>query len=219
MFLFTIFISNFSHYRERFTMPGDTDNLFYSFDLGPIHFIAFSTEVYHFIDYGYEPIVNQYEWLNNDLMRANLPENREIHPWIITYGHRPMYCSVNNKECSRRLNVMRDGIPFSELFGLEELFYDHGVDLEFWGHQHCYERLFPVYNFTVQNGSHAHGEYPYVNPGAPIHITTGAAGNKEGPEVFTENKPYWSAFRSVVRVFIISFLMTLFSIKLHIAFL
>lgn len=183
-------------------MPGEWENLFYSFDLGPVHFIAFSTEVYHFVDYGYEPIIHQYEWLNNDLMKANIPENRKIRPWIVTFAHRPMYCSNNNRECRDRQNLMRDGLPISELFGLEELFYDHGVDLEFWGHQHSYERLFPIYNFTVLNGTYrgGGGKHFYVNAGAPIHIITGAAGNVEGRERFTNTKPHWSAFRSSVRV-------------------
>ena len=56
--------------------------------------------------------------------------------------------------------------------GLEDLFYEAGVDVELWAHEHEYERLFPIYNFTVCNGS---AEYPYTNPRAPVHITSGSA--------------------------------------------
>lgn len=68
--------SNFSNYRARFSMPGGNENLMYSFDLGPVHFIAFSTEVYYFMNYGIKTLVKQYEWLVNDLIEANKPENR-----------------------------------------------------------------------------------------------------------------------------------------------
>lgn len=56
--------------------------------------------------------------------------------------------------------------------GLEQLHIDSGVDLSFWGHEHSYERFFPiarrnVYNLTAN---------PYYNAPAPTYIITGAAG-------------------------------------------
>lgn len=57
-------------------MPGGTENLVYSFNLGPVHFIGFSTEVYYFMNYGIKTLIKQYEWLENDLIEANKPENR-----------------------------------------------------------------------------------------------------------------------------------------------
>jgi hypothetical protein len=50
---------NFSHYRNRFSMPGNADNMWYSWNCGPIHFIAYSTEVY----FTQGPIARQYAWL------------------------------------------------------------------------------------------------------------------------------------------------------------
>lgn len=41
------FFSNFSNYKARFNMPGDTESLFYSFNMGPVHFISFTTEFYY----------------------------------------------------------------------------------------------------------------------------------------------------------------------------
>lgn len=58
---------NFSHYVNRFVMPYSDHNLFYSFDLGHAHFIAFSTEFYYFTNYGWDQIKTQYEWLIQDL--------------------------------------------------------------------------------------------------------------------------------------------------------
>ncbi|XP_017963624.1 acid phosphatase type 7 isoform X2 [Drosophila navojoa] len=185
---------NFSNYRARFSMPGGTENLFYSFDLGPVHFIGISTEVYYFLNYGLKTLVFQYEWLKRDLETANQPENRAKRPWIIIYGHRPMYCSNDNgDDCANHETVVRKGLPVLNFFGLEPLFYKYGVDVELWAHEHCYERMWPLYNYTVYNGSLAE---PYVNPGAPVHIISGAAGNHEGREPFFKQMPPWSAFHS-----------------------
>ncbi|XP_032582199.1 acid phosphatase type 7 isoform X3 [Drosophila sechellia] len=185
---------NFSHYINRFSMPGGSDNMFYSFDLGPVHFIGFSTEVYYFTKFGIKQIVMQYDWLERDLIEANKPENRKKRPWIITYGHRPMYCSNDNgDDCANHETLVRKGLPMLDFFGLEPLFYQYGVDVELWAHEHCYERMWPMYNYTVFNGSLVE---PYVNPGAPIHIISGAAGNHEGREPFFKRMPPWSAFHS-----------------------
>lgn len=175
-------------------MPGHTENLMYSYNLGPVHFIGFSTEVYYFMNYGLKPLVNQYEWLEKDLLEANKPENRKLRPWIITYGHRPMYCSnENGNDCTHNETLVRVGLPFTHFFGLEDLFYKYGVDVELWAHEHSYERLWPIYDYKVYNGSN---EHPYVNPKAPVHIVTGSAGCKEGREPFKGIIPFWSATHS-----------------------
>lgn len=175
-------------------MPHGTENLMYSFNLGPVHFIGFSTEVYYFLNYGIKTLVNHYEWLEKDLIEATKPENRLLRPWIVTYGHRPMYCSnLNGDDCTHLGDLVRIGLPFTHFFALEELFYRYGVDVEIYAHEHSYERLWPIYNYTVKNGSL---DEPYTNPKAPVHIVTGSAGCKEGREPFVKNIPPWSAFHS-----------------------
>jgi len=57
---------------------------------------------------------------------------------------------------------------------MEKLLYDYGVDLAIWAHEHSYERLWPLYDYNIQNGSYAE---PYRNPRAPVHIITGSAVN------------------------------------------
>ncbi|KOB79411.1 Purple acid phosphatase, partial [Operophtera brumata] len=158
---------NFSNYRARFNMPGIYSSVFYSFNLGPVHFVSISTEVYYFPQYGPELIGRQCEWLENDLAKANLPENRYdqrsdhdtrpwcLRPWIVVFGHRPMYCSNFDAECLLELTRC----------GLEPLMFKFGVDFVIWAHEHSYERTWPLYDNKVYNGSY---EQPYSpNPQTP----------------------------------------------------
>lgn len=46
---------------------GGDNNFFYSFDIGPVHIISFSTEFYYFFIYGFDQVRRQYEWLEKDL--------------------------------------------------------------------------------------------------------------------------------------------------------
>ncbi|XP_059062839.1 acid phosphatase type 7-like [Achroia grisella] len=181
---------NFTHYSNRFTMPGQESNLYYSFDVGPIHFVSISTEVYYFTQYGIKLISYQYEWLKKDLAEANSAANRKSRPWIIVFGHRPMYCS-NSDDIDCSLEYTRTGL--FGLFGLEPLLKEFGVDLVIWAHEHSYERTWPLYDTRVYNGSY---EHPYVNPRAPVHLVTGSAGCREGRDHFRHNSAKWSAFRS-----------------------
>lgn len=153
-------------------MPGNTENMYYSFDMGPIHFVVFSTEHYYFPQFN---ATVQYEWLENDLKQANW--NRKDRPWIVSLGHRPMYCTnLNNEGCLGHETKIRTGdIKKYTKEALEPLFLKYAVDLSFWGHEHSYERFWPAYNFQVYNGSE---EQPYLNAKAPIHIISGAAGCK-----------------------------------------
>ncbi|KAH9527597.1 Acid phosphatase type 7 [Dermatophagoides farinae] len=169
---------NFTDYDGRFTMidenSGKMNNMFYSFNIGPAHVIGFSSEFYYYTEYGVSQIHNQFEWLEQDLIEANKPENRAKHPWIITMAHRPMYCSTaDDDDCTENESILRKGIPIVNAYGLEDLFYKYGVDIIFGAHEHTYERLFPVYNRKVYNGSNNDA---YDRPKAPVHVLVGSAG-------------------------------------------
>jgi len=58
------------------------------------------------------------------------------------------------------------------IYSLEELFYKYGVDIIFAGHEHSYERMWPVYNLEVT-------QHDYIDCKAPVHIVTGTAGCNE----------------------------------------
>ena len=46
-------------------------------------------------------------WYKLMLQEANKPERRAEHPWIITMGHRPMYCSdTDDDDCTKHGSIV-----------------------------------------------------------------------------------------------------------------
>ncbi|KAL4235185.1 hypothetical protein ACF0H5_006823 [Mactra antiquata] len=173
----------FNQYRYRFSMP-NTDwpiplhKMWYSYDIGPVHFLSYSTEVFFVANGQY--VESQRQWILADLAAAN--NNRHTRPWIVAYGHRPMYCSNNDgDDCTQLESKVR--------LGLEDIFYHQGVDIILQAHEHSYERLYPMYKGVVLS-------YNYTNPTAPVQLISGAAGSKHGiDEMNPTLNETWSAFR------------------------
>lgn len=53
-------------------IPTDIECLSFSWNIGPAHIISISTEIYFFLNYGLEQVVQQYDWLEKDLKVRNL---------------------------------------------------------------------------------------------------------------------------------------------------
>ncbi|KAG8366429.1 hypothetical protein BUALT_Bualt17G0078700 [Buddleja alternifolia] len=128
-------------YSLRFHMPGNsseptgtrapaTRNLYYSFDMGVVHFVYFSTET-DFLSGS-----KQYEFLKNDLESVD----RKKTPFVIVQGHRPMYTtSYETRDAPLRQRLLEN---------LEPLLVKNKVTVALWGHVHRYERFCPLNNFT-----------------------------------------------------------------------
>lgn len=154
---------NFTAYRNWLHMPFETSGSlspdYYSFDYLGIHFAMLSTEI------DFSRSSEQYQWLQADLKRAN--KNRKHVPWVIVAGHRPLYCSsiLSRERC-------RVEAPLYRLY-LEDLLYQERVDVYLSGHNHQYERTYPMYKGQAV-------AYNFSNPAAPVYIVNGGAGNIEG---------------------------------------
>ena len=77
----------FAHYRSRFTMPragrrSDLD-MWYSFDVGLVHFVSYSSEV--FFSASQTTQQRMLRWLKADLASANTPAARAARPWILPW--------------------------------------------------------------------------------------------------------------------------------------
>lgn len=187
--------NNYTAYKQRFIMPRNDANqntsYFYSFDIGPVHYVLLNTNPYLKTSLKGER-ETQTNWLIQDLKKAN--ENRINVPWIITLHHHLLYCSHDpsdsgsRKDCEVQAAVIRHS--------LEDIYYENKVDLVLSGHVHHYERQASVYkNQTV------YGEVDelnkHVNANAPIHIISGSAGNwirKNDPAA--PNPCLWTRFMS-----------------------
>jgi hypothetical protein len=179
--------ANFSHYRHRFSMPmrEKKENLYWSLDVGMVHFIAFDTELYWFDHRDRQTEME--DWLRADIAAANL--NRDAVPWIVAFGHRPLYCTRttddSNDECNPRFNRQR--------IHLEDIFCKGGVDLVIGAHMHDYERTLPVYKGKVVDMAND----PFYNPPVPVYVLSGAAGCQEDLDRYSNNSMQpWTAYRN-----------------------
>lgn len=182
---------NFTDFRTRFRMPaessGGTENFWYSFDHGMVHYVMLDTETDlgngvigpdetnggegdHTGPFGAYPNA-QLDWLEKDLKSVD----RTKTPWVIASGHRPWYLSYANKTHT---------ICWSCKNNFEPLFIKYGVDLYLSGHAHFYQRSAPLNNGTIDPNE-------LNNPSAPWYITSGAAGHYDGLDNGTAvPKPY-----------------------------
>jgi len=148
----------------------DPRKLWYSTDMGPVHFVQLSTE--QIISPGSE----QYEFLESDLMGVN----RSVIPWVIVGWHRPQYLDQPNFS-----NVTGDTVVAQKLVEeVEPLFARYQVDVVFSGHIHQYTRTCPVFKGTCVG---------YNDDGsakAPVHLMTGNAG-APGLYYSYNEKPVW----------------------------
>jgi hypothetical protein len=68
--------------------------------------------------------------------------------------------------------------------------------LAIWGHDHHYERTYPVFEENVYSNNSGSRSEPYYKPGATIHIVAGMSG-RSAYDGLVEPKPAWSAYREV----------------------
>ena len=137
---------------------------YYSFDLQNIHFVALSTEVSFNVNSA------QYKFVKDDLSKAASNPNID---WIIAYYHRPMYT----------LPSTHPAITFLRSI-YHPLFEQYGVDLVLQGHNHNYQRTYPI-KFNSVNPGHpietSTNTTNYTDPDGQIFVTVGTGGDSLYP--------------------------------------
>lgn len=104
----------------RLAMPGDETR--YAFDYGTARFVAFNSD-----DYRNE---EQLKWLDETLDRAK--RDRRVR-WIIVFDHHPPYGSTERR--GNNAGLIERVVPLID---------KHRVDLFLSGHDHVYERMYPL---------------------------------------------------------------------------
>jgi hypothetical protein len=160
---------NFTHYQNRFYLPNRSENktFYYSYDINNVHLVSLNSEAPYSSLFDEEYIQRMLEWLRNDLSSTK-------KKWKIAYMHRPLYCSKPSGDYINGVKKLKN------LF--EDIFLKYSVDLVIAGHRHNYERLYPIYNTTVDINSLRNLNNTYLNPKYPTYVICGATGNSEGME-------------------------------------
>ncbi|MBJ23817.1 MAG: hypothetical protein CMB64_04030 [Euryarchaeota archaeon] len=174
----TVYGYGFDAYETRFEMPSSSGTDFWhSFDYGGVHFVAISTE------HPYYEGSEQLQWIKDDLATANA--NRDSVPWIVIYGHKPLYTSHGHESHDDTMIELRTL--------LEPILFENSVDLAIWGHDHFYERTWPVVNENVTTKGINDEGLMFISGFSPIHIVAGIGG-KDSYE-YAEEQPEWSFHR------------------------
>jgi predicted MPP superfamily phosphohydrolase len=157
------YFDKYHNYLARFPMPNN--GFFYTFTLGYVRYVALHTEA--FFDES-DQVQSMLEFLENTLNRTENDKNR--YPWVVVFAHRPVYClkGLSKYSCGKDSEIIKNQI--------EEILFKFEVDLYVNGHVHNYQRSNPVYRgkITEYFDFKANG---YINPTAPVYITTGAIGS------------------------------------------
>ena len=135
-----------NQYKKAF----DLDELYYSFDYRHVHFIVMSTLS------DFNVTSDQYKFIEHDLKIAS--ENEDID-WIVVTSYGPFYTSPSAHPAKNDIRNI-----------YHPLFDRYGVDLVLQGHNHNYQRTYPI-TFNANKGS---------NPTVTNAFTTGYNGNTDG---------------------------------------
>lgn len=161
----------YQSYDSRYAMPDN--NFYHTYTIGLVRFVGFNTESILYQD---SMTNDTLEFLNRTLSRTE--EDKTLYPWLVVLGHRPLYCNMNWPTCYGEAEIIRNQI--------EDLLYKNNVNLYIDGHVHNYQRTTAVYNGTsIKPASDV--EHAYIDPKAPIYITTGGPGNDESQTPLTPN--------------------------------
>jgi predicted phosphodiesterase len=126
---------------------------YYSFTWGPSSFLSLNDVGAEFWPHTKMPLI----WLDTELANFN---KYKYNLWNFAYTHEALYNSKKSRADKHEL------IP---TWG--SLFDQHGVDIVFSGHNHYYERTYPINHLRQINKSETTN---FIDPESPIYITNNA---------------------------------------------
>jgi hypothetical protein len=150
--------SKLTQYMEHFGLS----NQYYSFDYQNVHFTVMSDYVSDEID------SEQYTFVQNDLAKAAAAAPNI--DWIVIVHHDQEYASTTN-------NLLSRANKWKEAYHL--LFEQYNVDLVLQGHQHNYQRTYPIKydsDTPINPIITDRNRNTYTNPEGQIFLTVGTGG-------------------------------------------
>jgi len=146
---------NLINFQTYNVLPTDSGNeVFYSFDYGPVHFLCLDTESGLYAE--------QIPWVEEDLAATK-------KPWKVAYFHSPPFSSGTGHGSDEEVRKI-----------LEPLFSKHHVNLVVSGDDHLYERSKPINLLKSRNApvsSYKQGTCYVVSGGAGAGLYDARPGN------------------------------------------
>jgi len=160
-------------YKGAFPTNGiaDSNGRTYSFDYGNVHFVCLATSQ---VD-----VINglQTNWLIADLTAAKANPNIK---WIFVYFHAPMF---TNSGHSNRTDCIKEWGPVFDRFG---------VNAVFQGHNHVYERSYPLTAYYDTSGASPVWTGKVMPDGeGTVYITNGMGGAEFNNSFASPLIPVW----------------------------
>ncbi|MFX1322457.1 MAG: purple acid phosphatase family protein, partial [Promethearchaeota archaeon] len=150
------------------------NSYYYSFNIGPINFIGLNN---------YRDLLIQTSWLEAELNKTNHDNNTL---WRFVFMHEPIFNSLSSRP--DLTDLISNWCP---------LFEEYDVDMVFAGHNHYYERSYPMNRFKNFNSP---SSYNFKNPSNPMYFITGGAG---APLYTRDTNPVYAPFYNSTYHFII----------------
>jgi hypothetical protein len=141
------------------------NSYYYNFSIGSINFIGLNTHR--------DPSI-QTIWLETAL---NNSYNDDNTLWNVVYMHEPIFNSMSAR--SDRSDLISKWCP---------LFEEYNIDLVFAGHNHYYERSYPMNRLKQFDDT---SSFSFKNPLNPMYIITGGAG---APLYSRDTNPSYAPF-------------------------
>ncbi len=142
-------------------VPAPRTSVYYSFDWGPAHIAFIDSNRAHG---GLTECSDQLKWLCNDLTAAR----ERAMPWLFLFLHHPTYSTGWYGPAPNSQNAFLDAhrliAPLADRFG---------IDIVFCGHDHNYQRSYPIKDDIVVDGWQ---DPHFVKPRGTVYVVTGGGG-------------------------------------------
>ncbi|MFO8017997.1 MAG: metallophosphoesterase [Promethearchaeia archaeon] len=127
------------------------DSRYYSFNWGPASFLSLNDNNAEFLPHQKMPLL----WLENELSNF---EKDKYTVWKFAYMHQPIFNAKPSRSDKPELAATWCS-----------MFDDHGMDIVFLGHNHYYQRSYPMNHQGEINDS---AETQFNDPQYPMYITS-----------------------------------------------
>ncbi len=170
------------NWSARFPTPdGDSNRRYYSFDVGPVHFVSILAGL------SSQPISSgALEWIDADMAAARAAGAR----WIVPYMHVSPFADGSNHPSNLALREQ-----------LGPVFEAHGVEIAIASHDQSYERTYPLVDVPLTNTPTSSSLVCYDQTDGVVWAKVSPGGKlsniNDGFSTFqTDPPPDWTAVRN-----------------------